>query len=60
MENDHMDWHCCDRCSRYSTCVIKWYRGERREPNFCCKECEHYLECLEKWQKVRDGSGKKK
>jgi hypothetical protein len=55
-----MDWHCCDRCSRYSTCVIKWYRGERREPNLCCKECEHYLECLEKWQKIYDSNGRKK
>ena len=36
---------CCPKCLFYDTCELKWYRGERGEPQLCCDRCEWFAQC---------------
>ncbi len=53
-EITHMDWNCClcDRCERYHSCRIKWYRGEKQMTQYCCSYCQNFDRCLAKFQKI--------
>ena len=37
--------HCCELCSIYWECQLKWYRGERGEEQFCCPLCSLFYDC---------------
>lgn len=43
-----MALNCCKRCRAWSTCVTKWYRGEKGEEDICCDVCSYYRDCLHK------------
>lgn len=53
-EITHMDWNCCfcDKCERFHSCRIKWYRGERQMTQYCCSYCQNFDRCLAKFQKL--------
>ena len=37
--------NCCELCSIYQGCQLKWYRGERGEGQFCCPLCRLFYDC---------------
>lgn len=37
--------HCCELCSIYWDCQLKWYRGERGEEQTCCPLCRLFYDC---------------
>ena len=37
--------HCCELCSIYNDCQLKWYRGEKGEEQFCCPLCRLFYDC---------------
>lgn len=37
--------HCCELCSIYWDCQLKWYRGELDEEQFCCPLCKLFYDC---------------
>jgi len=37
--------HCCELCSIYWDCQLKWYRGERGEEQVCCPLCRLFYDC---------------
>ena len=37
--------HCCELCSIYWDCQLKWYRGERGEKQVCCPLCRLFYDC---------------
>jgi hypothetical protein len=50
-----MDWKCCWRCQRFSTCEINWYRGERGMEKVCCPNCVNYRDCNKIFISQRSG-----
>ena len=56
--------HCCELCSLYWDCQLKWYRGERGEEQVCCPLCRLFYDCnpeiAEANIKERQKKGKKK
>ncbi|MCX7918529.1 MAG: hypothetical protein N3A72_02750 [bacterium] len=43
--NPHNLLFCCMRCQFYSSCITKWLRGEKGEPDYCCDHCQYFYEC---------------
>jgi len=37
--------HCCELCTLYWDCQLKWYRGERGEEQVCCPLCRLFYDC---------------
>lgn len=54
-----MDWFCCHRCQKWYTCDTKWYRGEKKIPQYCCPNCENYDKCYEEFKRLEEGKKKK-
>jgi len=37
--------NCCELCSIFWDCQLKWYRGERGEEQLCCPLCRLFYDC---------------
>lgn len=37
--------NCCELCSIYWDCQLKWYRGEQGEEQVCCPLCRIFYDC---------------
>lgn len=45
MNNETNLLSCCPRCQYYGSCITKWLRGEKGEPDYCCDHCPFFFEC---------------
>jgi len=54
-----MNWFCCHRCQKWSTCDTKWYRGEKGIPQNCCPNCENYDKCYAEFMLTEEENRKK-
>ena len=41
-----LKWNCCPRCTRYSSCRIRWERGETGCEQTCCSYCQNHKTCV--------------
>ena len=41
-------YRCCSRCQHYNSCLLRWIRAERGQPDCCCSLCQEATLCYEK------------